>query len=156
MTKVMGYQGVLLYGVKGSAATNRVLKRVDCEYGVQPQVGSTTSAGDGFSVPITTGEATQLTASMSFTMIRESNDAALLALEAASRTGNPIALAFSAFNGGLGIDADCVIQLTSGAPLAGEATVNIEVVALSASLREPKLNGAVTPPTTTTTTTTTT
>lgn len=155
MTKVMGYQGVLLYGVKGSAAGTRVLKRVDCEYGVQPQVGSTTSAGDGFSVPITTGEATQLTASMSFTMITESNDAALLAFEAASRTGNPIALAFSSFNGGLGIDADCVIQVTNGAPLAGEATVNIEVVALSNSLREPKLNGAVTPPTTTTTTTTT-
>ena len=156
MSKVMGYQGVLLYGTKGAAATTRVLKRVDCEYGVQPQVGSTTSAGDGFSVPITTGEATQLTVSMSFTMIVESNDAALIAFEAAARTGNPIALAFSAFNGGLGFDGDCVIQLTNGAPLAGEATVNIEVVALSSAIREPKLNATVTPPTTTTTTTTTT
>lgn len=155
--KKMGYQGVLLYGTAGSRAANRVLRRVDCSYGVEVTVGSTTSAGDGSAVPIATGEATLLTASMTFNMIREENDAALIALEAANRTGAPIALAFTPYDGGasMGLDADCIISVTNGAPLNGEQTVDIEVVALSNAQREPILNATITLPTTTTTTTTT-
>ena len=155
--KLMGYKGVLLYGTKGARAANRVLRRVDCEYGVDLTVGSTTSAGDGSTVPIATGEAVLRTVSLTFNMLRETNDAALIALEAANKTGDPIALAFTPENAaaGFGLDADCVINLTTGAPLNGEQTVDIEIVALSDAIRSPVLNATITAPTTTTTTTTT-
>lgn len=155
--KLMGYKGVLLYGTKGSTATNRVMRRVDCEYGVDITVGSTTSAGDGSVVPIATGEAVLRTVSLTFNMVRETNDAAIVALEAANKTGDAIALAFTPENAaaGFGLDADCIINLTAGAPLNGEQTVNIEIVALSDALRTPVLNATVTQPSTTTTTTTT-
>jgi hypothetical protein len=140
MAKKMGYQGRLFYGTKGSTAATAVLKRVDATYGIDVETGSTTSAGDGSAVPITTGEATALTGQITFNMIVDSNDAALVAMRAAAATGNPIALRFIPYTGSTGLDADCVISISQGAPLAGEQTADIEVVALSASLREPVLN----------------
>jgi hypothetical protein len=140
MAKKMGYQGLLYYGTKGSTASTQVLKRVDATYEVDVETGSTTSAGDGTTVPINTGEATALTANVTFNMIVDDNDTALVAFRAAAATGNPIALRFIAFTGSTGLDADCVIKMSNGAPLNGEQTVDIEVVALSASLREPTLN----------------
>jgi hypothetical protein len=141
MAKKMGYQGQLFYGTKGSTAATPVLRRVDASMDLDVEVGSTTSAGDGTTVPINTGEATALTGTVTFNMIVDSNDAALVSLKAAAATGNPIALRFVAYSGTLGFDADCVIKITQGSPLKGEATADIEVVALSASLREPILNG---------------
>lgn len=140
MAKKMGYQGQLFYGTKGSTAATRVLKRVDCSMDLDVEVGSTTSAGDGSAVPINTGEATALTGTITFNMIIDDNDAALVAMKAAAATGNPIALRFIAYTGTTGMDADCVIKITQGAPLKGEATADIEVVALSSSDREPLLN----------------
>lgn len=140
MAKKMGYQGLLYYGTKGSTATNQVLRRVDATYEIDVETGSTTSAGDGLSVPINTGEATALTGNVTFNMIVDDNDTALVAFRAASATGNPIALRFISYSGSTGLNADCVIKMSNGAPLGGEQTVDIEVVALSASLREPVLN----------------
>lgn len=140
MTKKMGYQGRLFYGTKGSTAATAVLKRVDATFDIDVEVGSTTSAGDGSAVPINTGEAVALTGTVTFNMIVDSNDAALVAMRAAAATGNPIALRFIPYTGSTGLDADCVIKITQGAPLKGEQTADIEVVALSASLREPVLN----------------
>jgi hypothetical protein len=140
MAKKMGYQGLLYYGTKGSTATNQVLQRVDATYEIDVETGSTTAAGDGTAVPINTGEATALTGNVTFNMIVDSNDAALVAFRAAAATGNPIALRFVAFSGSTGMDADCVIKISQGAPLKGEQTADIEVVTLSASLRAPILN----------------
>ena len=140
MPKKMGYQGLLYHDTKGSTAATQITKRVDCSYDTDVEVGSTTSAGDGSAVPINTGEATALTAKLTFNMIVDSADTSLTALVAASRTGNPIALRFIPFTGSTGLDADCVIKVTNGAPLKGEQTWDIEVVALSNSLREPLLN----------------
>lgn len=140
MAKKMGYQGLLYYGTKGSTAATQITKRVDASFDIDVETGSTTSAGDGSTVPLNTGEATALTGKVTFNMIRESTDTAITALLAAAATGNPIALRFISFTGTTGLDADCVIKVTQGAPLKGEQTVDIEVVALSASLREPLLN----------------
>jgi len=140
MAKKMGYQGLLYYGTKGSTAATQVLQRVDATYDIDVETGSTTAAGNGVNVPINTGEATALTGQITFNMIVDSNDAALVAMRAAAATGNPIALRFVAFSGATGMDADCIIKITQGAPLKGEQTADIEVVALSASLREPVLN----------------
>jgi hypothetical protein len=140
MAKKMGYQGLLYYGTKGSTAATQVLRRVDATYEIDVETGSTTSAGDGLSVPINTGEATALTGNITFNMIVDDNDTALVAFRAAAATGNPIALRFIAFSGSTGLNADCVIKMSTGAPLGGEQTVDIEVVALSSSIREPVLN----------------
>jgi hypothetical protein len=140
MAKKMGYQGQLFHGTKGSTAATAVLRRVDATFDIDVETGSTTSAGDGTAVPINTGEATALTGTITFNMIVDSNDAAIVAMRAAAATGNPIALRFIPYTGSTGLDADCVIKITQGAPLKGEQTADIEVVALSASLRDPVLN----------------
>lgn len=140
MAKKMGYQGLLYYGTKGSTASTQITKKVDASFDIDVEVGSTTSAGDGTTVPINTGEATALTGKITFNMIVDDNDTALVALRAAAATGNPVALRFIAYSGGTGLDADCIIKITQGSPLKGEQTADIEVVALSASLREPVLN----------------
>jgi hypothetical protein len=140
MAKKMGYQGLLYYGTKGATAATQVLNRVDASFDIDVETGSTTSAGDGNSVPINTGEAVALTGKVTFNMIVDSNDTAIVAMAAAASTGNPIALRFIRATGATGLDADCVIKMTQGAPLKGEQTIDIEVVALSASLRAPLLN----------------
>lgn len=137
----MGYQGLLYYGTAGSTAATQITKRVDASFDIDVETGSTTSAGDGTAVPINTGEATALTGKVTFNMIHETSDTSLVALIAAAATGVPIALRFIRSTGLLGLDADCVIKVTQGAPLKGEQTIDIEVVALSNSLREPVLNG---------------
>jgi hypothetical protein len=140
MAKKMGYQGLLYWGTKGSIAATLVEKRVDASFDIDVETGSTTSAGNGENVPLNTGEATALTGKVTFNMIVDSNDTALVAMRAAAATGDPIALRFVPYTGSTGLNADCVIKITQGAPLKGEQTADIEVVALSASLREPLLN----------------
>lgn len=141
MAKKMGYQGLLYYGTKGGTASTLLSNRVDASYDIDVETGSTTSAGDGTTVPINTGEATALTGKVTFNMINDTTDTALTALIAAAATGNPVALRFIRYSGVTGLDADCVIKVTQGAPLKGEQTIDIEVVSLSASSRTPVLNG---------------
>lgn len=136
----MGYQGGLFYGTKGSTAATRISARVDVTYEMGVETGSTTSAGDGTAVPINTGEATALTPSISFNMIVADDDAAIVAILAASATGNPIALKYIRASGLLGFDCDCVISTTQGSPLKGEATIDVKVEQVSSSLRTPVLN----------------
>tara|TARA_R110000868_G_scaffold281099_1_gene541488 strand:- start:680 stop:1105 length:426 start_codon:yes stop_codon:yes gene_type:complete len=140
MPKKMGYQGLLYQGTAGSTAATQITKRVDASFDIDVETGSTTSAGDGTAVPINTGEATALTGKVTFNMIHDTSDTSLVALIAAAATGAPIALRFIRSTGLLGLDADCVIKVTQGSPLKGEQTIDIEVVALSNSLREPLLN----------------
>lgn len=141
MAKVMGYQSGLFYGTKGGTAGTRINARVDVNYELTPETGSTTSAGDGTTVPINTGEATALTPKISFNMVVADDDAAIVALLAAAATGNPIALKYIRATGLFGFDCDCVISVTQGSPLKGEATIDVSVEAVSASLRPPVLNG---------------
>jgi hypothetical protein len=141
MAKVMGYQGGLFYGTKGSTAATRINARVDVNYDIGVETGSTTSAGAGTSVPITTGEATALSPKIDFNMIVADDDAAIVALLAASATGDPIALRYIRKSGLLGFDCDCIISSKQGSPLGGEATISFNVEQVSASLRTPILNG---------------
>lgn len=141
MSKVMGYQSGVFYGTKGSTAATRINARVDVSYELAVETGSTTSAGDGTAVPINTGEATALTPKITFNMVVADDDAAIVALLAAAATGNPIALRYIRATGLLGFDCDCVISVTQGSPLKGEATIDVSVEQVSASLRTPVLNG---------------
>jgi len=141
MAKVMGYQGGLFYGTKGSTAATRINARVDVNYDIGVETGSTTSAGAGTSVPITTGEATALSPKIDFNMIVADDDAAIVALLAASATGDPIALRYIRKTGLLGFDCDCIISAKQASPLGAEATITFNVEQVSASLRTPVLNG---------------
>lgn len=141
MAKVMGYQGGLYYGTKGSTAATQITARVDVSYEIGVETGSTTEAGDGSAVPINTGEATALTPKITFNMIVADDSTAIVALLAAASTGNPIALKYIRKSGLLGFDCDCVISATQGSPLKGEATIDFAVEQVSASLRTPVLNG---------------
>ncbi len=141
MAKVMGYQGLLYYGTKGSTASTLITNRVNVDFDLGVETGSTTSAGDGTTVPINTGEATALTPKISFQMIVGDDDAAIIALQAAAATGNPIALRYIRKTGLLGFDCDCIISAKQGSPLKGEATIDYAVEQVSASLRTPVLNG---------------
>lgn len=140
MSKVMGYQGGLFHGTKGSQAATRILARVDVSYECGVEVGSTTSAGDGVLPPINTGEATALTPSITFNMIVADDDAAIVALIAAATTGVAIALRYIRKSGLLGFDCDCILSHTQGSPMKGEATIDFKVEAVSSSDREPILN----------------
>lgn len=140
MAKTMGYQGGLFYGTAGSTAATRVDARVDVSYDIGVETGSTTSAGDGTVVPINTGEATALSPKISFNMIVADDDNAVVALQAAAATGVPIALKYIRSTGKLGFNCDCIISTKQGSPLKGEATMDVNVEQVSASLRTPLLN----------------
>lgn len=136
----MGYQGGLFHGTKGATADVRINARVDVSYEIGVETGSTTSAGDGTTVPINTGEATALSPKITFNMNVADDDTAVVALLAAAATGNPIALKYIRATGLLGFDCDCIISVTQGSPLKGEATIDVSVEQVSASLRTPVLN----------------
>jgi len=140
MGKKMGYEGLLYRGDKGTTATTLVTSRIDATFDIGVETGSTTSAGDGTLVPIDTGEATMITAALTFNMVVADDDASLAAFQAAAVVGLPIALRFIPFTGSSGLDADCVISTKRGTPLQGAQTMDITVEKLSASDREPLLN----------------
>ena len=137
----MGYQGGLFYGTAGSTAATRITARVDVSYDIGVETGSTTSAGLGLLVPINTGEATALSPSIAFNMVVADDDSAVAALQAAAATGVPIALRYIRATGLSGFDCDCIISTKQGSPLKGEATMDVTVEQVSASLRDPILNG---------------
>lgn len=141
MTKVMGYKGQLFYGVKGSTATTQITARKDVNYNTDVAVGATTAAGDGSSVPIVTGEATAITPNLDFSLVVTDDSTAIVALMAASKTGNPIAIRWIPADGMDGFDGDVVLSDQQGSPLEGEATLQFTVVAVSDELRDPVLNG---------------
>lgn len=140
MADLMGYQGLIYHGTKGSTAATQILNCTDVSYEISVSTGSTTVRGTGASVPIETGEAVALAGKITFTMIANSTDTSLVTLLAASATGDPVALRYIRATGLLGLDADCIISAKQGAPLNGEQTVDFTVEKLSKSLRTPVLN----------------
>lgn len=141
MSDVMGYHGKLYYGTKGSTAATQITGRKEVNYKTETSVGDTTEAGAGSNVPITTGEATQITPSLDFSLVFKNNSSAITALLAASKTGNPIAIRYIPEGTMNGFDCDCVIDDEQGSPLDGEATLKFTVKAVSNALRTPVLNG---------------
>ena len=139
-TKKMGYEGKLYYGAAGSTASTAITNSRDIKYDVNPVTGDTTVRGTGASVPIRTGRTVALEVALTFTMIVKSNDTTLTALLAAARTGAPVALRYITDTGGTGLDADCVISASNGAPLGGEQTVDFALVSLNDDTRTPLLN----------------
>ena len=139
-TKRMGYEAKLYYGVAGSTASTLITNSRDIKYDTNPVSGDTTIRGSGATPPIRTGRTVALEVSLTFTMTMKTDDTTLTALLAASRTGSPVALRVIPVTGGTGLDADCIISASLGAPLGGEETVDFTLVALNDDDRAPLLN----------------
>jgi hypothetical protein len=138
--KKMGYEGLLYYGAAGSTAATQVTNSRDIEYAITPTTAPTTIRGSGSAAPIKTGRTVERTATLTWTMINKSDDSTLTALRAAANTGDPVALRYIPHSGSTGLDADCVISCTNGAPLNGEETFDFAVVDLNDDNRAPLLN----------------
>jgi hypothetical protein len=139
-TKKMGYEAKLYYGAAGSTASTLITNSRDIKYDTNPVSGDTTTRGSGASPPIRTGRAVALEASLTWSMVNKSDDATLTALLAAARTGAAVALRYIPHTGSTGLDADCIISVSNGAPLGGESTFDFAVVAMDDSDRAPLLN----------------
>lgn len=138
--KKMGYEGLLYYGAAGSTAATQVTNSRDIEYAITPTTAPTTIRGSGSSPPIETGRTVSRNVTLTWTMVNKSDDSTLTALRAAANSGDPVALRYIPHTGSTGLDADCVISCTNGAPLGGEQTFDFSLVALNDDNRAPLLN----------------
>lgn len=138
--KKMGYQGLLYRGSAGATAATQVTKARDIKYTVTPKTGSTTTRGDGSSVPIETGEVVSISIGLTWNMIHDASDTSLTAFRAAAATGAAIALRYIPVSGGTGCDVDAIISCDHGAPLGGEQTFDFAIVAITDGSRTPLLN----------------
>lgn len=138
--KKVGYEALLYYGAAGATAATQITNSRDIKYAVTPSVGDVTVRGAGSTPPIKTGRTTGLDATLSWTMLDKSDDTTLTALRAAANSGSPVALRYIPHTGGTGLDADCIISCDNGAPLNGEQTFDIAIVALNDDNRVPLLN----------------
>lgn len=136
----MGYEALLYYGAAGSTAATAVTNSRDIKYDNTPVVGDTTVRGDGSAPPKKTGRTVALEASLTWTMVNKSDDTTLTALLAAARTGATVALRCIPHSGSTGLDADAVISVSNGLPLAGESTFDFSVVAFNDDTRAPLYN----------------
>jgi hypothetical protein len=139
-TKMMGYEAKLYYGAAGSTASTLITNSRDLKYDTNPVSGDTTVRGSGSTPPIRTGRTVALEVALTWTMVLNTADATLTALIAAARTGAPVALRVIPATGGTGLDADCIISVSAGAPLGGEQTVDFALVSLNDDSRAPLLN----------------
>jgi len=137
MAKKMGYQGLLYHGTAGSTASTQILRRVNCSVATSTAIGSTTSAGDGTSVPRETGAAVSISKKTTFNVIVDSSDASLPTLIAAADVGAPIAIRFVSFSGLTIVDSDVVLEYSVGSDIGSEQTIDFSVVIENDDLRAP-------------------
>lgn len=116
MSYTMGYAGPIYYGVTGNTANTAITNRTDCTVNLTYEMGETTVAGDGNSVPIKTESPTARVVSIDLTMLDLSTDNTLTAMKAAAVACNSVAIKTEFFDG------DCNVQLKTSLPLKGEKT----------------------------------
>lgn len=135
----MGYEGQLKYGNAGSTAGTLIQNCVDLNYDQDAEYGDTTTRGDSSAVPIQTQGPSQRKASITWKMLNKPEDAALIALLAASADQTPVALRTLSYSSGKGYDGDCYVKAKNGMPLKGEATYDFEAVVTDDGGRAPQL-----------------
>lgn len=134
-----GYEGQLFYGTAGSTASSQVTSGItDVNYSKEPERGNTTHRGDGTSVPIVTSRVTGIKPTLSWTMLNNPTNAALIAFRAAAATGAAIAIRQKDFDTGKGFDGDVTLGEAEGQPLNGEATIEFTAEATD-EFRAPQL-----------------
>lgn len=134
----MSYHALFKYGAAGSTASTVITNIRDKKIDLEPQVASTTEAGDGTEVPIDTEEVTSLKVSFEWTMLEKDNDATLAALKSAAMSGTPVALRTQDYESGLGYDGDVILKMSANKPLNGEASITFTATP-NRSERDPQL-----------------
>ncbi len=137
MATLMGFEGILKTGTKGSSATNAITTVRDVNYEFSTEKGETSSRGDGTAPPMKSERVTQIMSKITFTMINKTSDTNLTAMLTAAATGNPVALRMLDYTSGKGFDGDVILDYKRGEPYKGEQTLDFEAVPNN-DLREPQ------------------
>lgn len=140
MAKKKGYEGILYYGTAGTTAATQLTNCEDLNYDTEPELVETTVRGSGSSVPIKVEDAVAMSATITWSMLHDVTDTALIALLAAARTGAAVALRTKSYSSGLGFDGDCVLTVTHEMTLKGASKFNFTGHPSDQSGRTPSLN----------------
>jgi hypothetical protein len=135
----MGYEGQVLIGTAGVAATTVLTNVVDFDYNMDPERGDTTTRGDGTTVPIVTSRVVAIKPTLTLKMLNKPDDTELAQMLAAASTGSPIAMKTKSYSSGKGFDGDVTLTVKNGAPLRGEGTFEFTAEATEESTRAPQL-----------------
>jgi hypothetical protein len=124
MTRLMGFQGQLLYGTAGSTATTVLTGCRDIKIPYSNTRAPSHGRGDGSAPPIVHERVTERKIGITFTMINNTADTALAALRVAAAAGTAVALRGRDYSAGMGFDGDFTLDMENGQPLAGEQTLD--------------------------------
>ena len=120
-TPLMGYEKILYIGTAGVAAATQVLDVVNIKVSVKPQYGSTTSRGNGTTVPILTSRPVSREVKLTFNTLNVPENAQLTALRAAAAAASAIsAKVVDVASGAVELDADVYIGVDKDAQLTAE------------------------------------
>jgi len=137
----MGYVRQLFVGTAGSTASNRIENCKDISHDIAVTYGPTTKRGDGSAVPIETEKATSRKPSITWSMNNEPNDAQLVLLRAAAKSGGAMAVVLKEHNSAgtevTVFDGDCNIKVSEKDPMGGESTFDFEASASRDYGRDP-------------------
>ena len=122
---LMGYQKQVFIGTAGSTAATQVLDLVNVKVTGTPQYGSTTSRGDGTTVPVITKQVVSIERTVTFNSLNVPSNTNLTTLKAAASSTNPtvrlIALkVVDVASGAVEFDADVDLSIDRDAPLTAE------------------------------------
>jgi hypothetical protein len=135
--KKMGFEGIALYGVAGSTATNQLTNSRDITYNVDDEEGETTVRGNSSTKPIKTVSVTAIVLSIEITMLNDITDTYVEAMRAAAFAGTAVAIRTKDYSSGKGYDGDCVLKAGLPWPLNGEQVITFTCT--------PTLDGGRTP-----------
>lgn len=119
-----GYEGQLFVGNAGSQAALQVLNCEDLNYDNDNDKISTTTRGDGLSVPKKSEKVVAIGATVTFSMLEKPTDTILTTLRAAARSGAPVAVRTKSYATGTGFDGDMNLTVTHEMTLAGQSKYN--------------------------------
>lgn len=137
MATLMGFEGLLYQGTKGSSGSNQITTVRDVNYEFSTEKGETSARGSGSAPPMMSQRVTQIVSKVTFTMINKTSDTNLTAMLTAAATGNPVALRMKDYSAGMGFDGDVILEFKRGEPYKGEQTLDFEAVPNN-DLREPQ------------------
>lgn len=121
--KLMGFEGIMYYGVAGSTATTQITNAVDLTITRDVEKGDTTVRGDSSVPPIETERVTSRKLQIEITMKNTVGDSVLEALRTAAANGTAVALRGKDYASGKGPDGDFTLSESEPWPLKGEQVV---------------------------------
>jgi len=144
MVKKAGWEGELFIGPAGTQAPTRVTRRRDLNYEALVEYADTTDAGSNTTIPVADARPVKVSPKVTFNMVLDTSDTALLTLisAATNTTPTPLAIYAKSYSAGKGFDGDCYISMKKGMPYQGETTYDFECTPTTDGGRAPVLNAS--------------